>query len=332
MKAVKFYGIGDVRTDDIPAVVAPDDQALIQVLYGGICGSDLHIYRKGMFVEKLEETMGHEFVGRIISSPEGSGFQPGDMVVGDPRVPCGQCQSCWEGTPHRCDALGFIGEVRPGGFAELLALEPEKLVLVPEGTDPKRAAVAEPLAVAVHACRAIAASEPKNVAVVGAGPIGLLITCLLKGEYKIEQVSVVDRDDFRRSMAVRAGADRAEADLSDFDIKFDCAIDAVGLEVVLNAAINAVRPGGSIYISAIYEHLPVVDVNALVSAEKRIFGNNAYSFQDLEEAVRLIAAGNLDLDWLVTRILPADQAAEGFRLLTAPAKTDLKILLDFNGE
>ena len=331
MKAVKFYGVGDVRTEEIPPVVPEEGQALIRVLYGGICGSDLHIYRKGMFVEKLGETMGHEFVGQVISAPPSSGLEPGTLVVGDPRVPCGRCQACREGDTHRCASLGFIGEVRPGCFAQLLALESEKLIPLPPETDRKQAALCEPLAVAVHACRGIMTVNPKRVLVVGAGPIGLLITALLKQVYHVEEVVVSDLDQFRRKQAVLAQADRTAADMSQAGVGFDCAVDAVGREEALAGTLGAVRPGGAVFISAIYEHLPVVDINTMVSNEQSLRGNNAYSFTDLQEAARLIGGGEVQLGWLVTSVLPADQADEAFRRLTAREKRDLKILLDFQG-
>lgn len=329
MLAVRFHGIGDVRTEQVDDIVPEENQALIDVLYGGICGSDLHIFRKGMFVERLGEIMGHEFTGRIRTAPAGSGLSAGDLVVGDPRVPCGRCTACRKGDTHRCASLGFIGEVRPGCFAQLLALEPEKLIRLPPETDPVQAAVSEPLAVAVHACRAIAAGSPESVLVTGAGPIGLLTAFLLKHEYGIPHVAAADRDILRLEMAEQAGADELVKDLSLVENRFDCAVDAVGAEVTLNSSLAAVLPGGTVFVSAIYETLPVVDVNAMVSAEKQLRGNNAYSFQDLQEAARLIGEGRLDLRWLITSVLPAREAPQAFSLLTAPEKRDLKILLDF---
>lgn len=307
-------------------------QALIQVLYGGICGSDLHIYRKGMFVQGTGETMGHEFVGRVLSVPAEGPIKVGDIVVGDPRVPCGHCQACLEGDTHRCAELGFIGEVRPGCFAQLLALEPDKLIVLSPGVELRQAALCEPLAVAVHACKGIIKTAPRRILVVGAGPIGLLTAYLLKNVYHAEWVSVVERDSLRRSFAARSGADQAAAEFSEAGGGFDCAVDAVGVSGILDGALRAVRPGGSVFVSAIYETLPVFDINALVSGEQRLLGNNAYSFDDLREAARLISDQAVKLDWLVTRTMPADQAAEAFRLLTGKEKSDLKILLDFQAK
>lgn len=328
MKAVRFYGVGDVRVEDIEQVQPNARQALVKIIYGGVCGSDLHIYREGMFVEKIPETMGHEFIGRVVSVPAGSSLKKDDIVIGDPRVPCGVCQACRAGYGNRCASLGFIGEVSPGAFAEYLAIEPEKLIPLKKDVDTRQGALAEPLAVAVHACRNIAASHPEKALVAGAGPIGLLIASLLKKQYCLNKVAVADIDAMRLKKAISAGADETVLSIADTKGEYDCIVDAVGSPAVFSEALTAIAPGGSIYISAIYEKLPKFDVNCFVSNELTLKGNNAYHFEDLKEAAEIINCGKYDFSWLISRILPAEQAAEAFTLLTAKEKKDLKILID----
>ena len=328
MRAVRFFGVGDVRVEDIELTKPNEQQALVNVIYGGICGSDLHIYREGMFVAKIPETMGHEFIGRVISAPYGSSLQKGDIVIGDPRVPCEKCPACQAGDYHRCAALGFIGEVSPGAFAEYLAIKPEKLIPMKNDIDMRQGALAEPLAVAVHACRSIISSKPKGVLVAGAGPIGLLIALLLKKQYRLPKIAVADIDEYRLQKAVLAGADETVRSIANTAGEYDCIVDAVGSPNVLNAALTAVSPGGSIYILAIYEKLPVFDINLVVGNELTLKGNNAYSFKDLQEAADIINCGNYDFSWLISRVLPVEQASEAFALLTAKEKKDLKILID----
>lgn len=329
MKAVRFYGVGDVRVEDIAPIQPTSQQALVKIIYGGICGSDLHIYRKGMFVKNIPETMGHEFIGRVVSVPEGSELHKGNIVIGDPRVPCYKCQACQVGDYNRCSELGFIGEVSPGAFAEYLAIEPKKLIRLCDDVDTRQGAVAEPLAVAVHACHNIAASHPNRVLVAGAGPIGLLIAYLLKLQYGIAKVAVADIDASRLQKAVLVGADEIVLSIADTTGEYDCIVDAVGSPSVFNTALAAIAPGGGLYISAIYEKLPIFEVNMFVNNELTLSGNNAYSFKDLEEAKEIINCGKYDFSWLVTSVLPVEQAAEAFALLTAKEKKDLKILIDF---
>ncbi|MDO4582072.1 MAG: alcohol dehydrogenase catalytic domain-containing protein [Bacillota bacterium] len=330
MLAVRYYGIGDVRAEQIEQVRPEEGQALIKVIYGGICGSDLHIYRVGMFVEKVPETMGHEFVGEIVSAPAGSGLAAGDLVAGDPRVVCGQCAACLAGLSQSCASLGFIGEVRPGCFGEYVALEAEKLIKFSRKIDAKQAALAEPLAVAVHAARRIAAEKVDNALVVGAGPIGLLIAFLLKHEYHFAQIGVTDIDDYRLGLAEKAGADRTGKDIALLAGQYDVLIDAVGQPKVFHSMLESAKPAARIHVSAVYEHIPECDLNELVHKELALKGNNCYSFADLQEAVDILSAEKYDFSWLISRVLPAARAAEAFALLTAKEKQDMKILLDFS--
>lgn len=328
MKAVRFYGISDVRVEEIEMVKPDSQQALVKIIYGGICGSDLHIFREGMFVEKVPETMGHEFIGRVVSVPPGTALKSGDLVIGDPRVPCNQCLACRSGDYHRCEALGFIGEVSPGGFAEYLAIKPEKLIRFENQIDLKQGALAEPLAVAVHACRNICETSVNKVLIAGAGPIGLLIAFLLKKQYNIPEVTVADLDAYRLDKAKVAGADYTTEQISEIKSEYDCAVDAIGSPAVLNHILNSVKPGGKVYISAIYEKLPIVDINYIVGNELSIKGNNAYSFDDLKMAVNIIDDCQYDLSWIISRIIPIYDAPTGFEMLVSKNKQDLKILID----
>ena len=151
MLAARYHGIGQIRVEHLPQPECGPGQSLVKVVYAGICGSDLHIYRKGMFVSTIPEIMGHEFSGVVAQvGPGVTTLQPGDQVVGDPRVSCGTCPWCRTGAYNLCPALGFIGEVRPGCFAEYLVLEANKLIKIPAAVELRRAALVEPLAVALH--------------------------------------------------------------------------------------------------------------------------------------------------------------------------------------
>jgi threonine dehydrogenase-like Zn-dependent dehydrogenase len=160
-----------------------------------------------------------------------------------------------------------------------------------------------------------------------------LIAYLLKRHYGFVKVGVVDRDAFRMGKAKQVGADvtaASTAEAVEAVGQFGCAVDAVGVGAVLTDALTTLRHGGYLYISAIYEKLPIVDVNCLVSKELTVIGNNAYTFEDMVEAAEMISSGKLDLSWLVTRVLPALDAHDAFKLLTNQDKIDLKILLKFH--
>jgi len=149
--ALRFYGVGDVRVENIPNPTYSPKEVLVKVEYAGICGSDLHIFKKGMFVKSTPITMGHEFSGVIEAvGSEVSELSPGDHVIGDPRVSCNNCKWCHAGSYNLCPELGFIGEVLPGSFAEYIVIDSKKLFKIPSSINLKDAALVEPWAVVLH--------------------------------------------------------------------------------------------------------------------------------------------------------------------------------------
>lgn len=331
MIAVRYYAPKDIRVEDVPLPVPEANQALIKVIYGGICGSDLHIYREGMFMTYAPETLGHEFIGRVESAPEGSGFEKGDLVTGHPGVYCGECLPCQNGDKLHCLGISFIGECRPGCFAEYIALDTDILIRFANNVDLVQAGVVEPVTVALHATKRINCKPEDKVAVFGGGPIGLLIAYLLKSIYKVASVSIIDIDPYRREHAKKCGADEILSDYQDSKYQsFNRVIDCAGAEIALNLAFEAVDPEGTVFITALYEHLPVVDLNLVVNKEIKLIGNNAYTFAEMVEAVELVGSGKYDFSWLVSNIVPVQEASKAFESLAAKAKKDIKILLSFN--
>ena len=148
MKTARYYGIEDIRCEELPIPNCGEKDVLIKVAYAGICGSDLHIYKKGMIIQNIPETMGHEFSGTVIKTgSKVHSLQAGDRVTANPMVTCGNCIACRTGHRGSCETLGFIGEVRPGCFAEYIALPQEDVIKAPPDIDLKKLALAEPLAV-----------------------------------------------------------------------------------------------------------------------------------------------------------------------------------------
>jgi len=325
--AARYYGIGQVRTEDIPRPVCGPGQALIKVAYAGICGSDLHIFRKGMFVTSIPETMGHEFSGVVEEIGEGvTEVRPGDHVVGDPRVSCGGCRWCRQGAFNLCPGLGFIGEVAPGCFAEYLVLDAKKLLKVPPGVDLRRAALVEPLAVALHIAGQGRFSGGGHLGVVGAGPIGLL-TLIVARAMQVKRVTVIDVAPGRLELAGRLGAATVTSFPEDAEDAPDVVVEAVGLEATLSGAVRWLRPKGRLVMAGLYEEKVVLDPNDIVVKELELLGVDAYETADLQMAVKLLADEAVEVDPLISHVLPLESAAAGFALLTAADKAACKILL-----
>ena len=393
MKALRWYGIHDVRTEEIDKPAPARGEVLIRVLYAGICGSDLHIYNKAMFIQNIPETMGHEFFGIVEDVSQAdqpgrkSGFKEGDLVIANPMMTCGECDSCRRGDFNTCEALGFIGEVRQGCFAKYICLPEDRLIHVPKYVDKyadmEKMALAEPLAVAVNVCNraglsaclkipgsgadglssdkpaceglssdgfssggpssdGFSSGEPSpaklssgrqeaqtadqvSLAIIGAGPIGLLTAALARQVCGIHNVTVVNRSETRRNIAARLGA-RALPALPD-DARFDKVVEAAGSPATLRLALEHVRAGGQVLAVSVFEDGDCpIDANLIVGFQITLTGCNCYTTEDLVTAVDLLASGRIDVSPIITDIISLDEGKAAFEKLCAKEKTAAKIL------
>ncbi len=326
MKAARYYGIQDVRYEEVEKPACGPDEALIKVAYAGICGSDLHIYNKGMFIQNIPETMGHEFAGIIEAvGDQVKGFAPGDAVIANPMVPCMACESCRNGSYNTCEALGFIGEVRPGCFGEYIAIAQDTLIPVPAQADLKQVALAEPLAVALNICKRADFKPEDRVALIGVGPIGLLTILAAKTLYGVREITAVDISQARLDLAGQVGASSVCTQLPE-GLTFNKVIDAAGQPITFNTAVRHVEANGVLYVVSIFEKDFIFDINTLVSKQATLVGCNVYTRQNLEDAVQVIAEGKLDVSPIISRVFDITQCAEAFQLLNSADKSVAKVL------
>lgn len=327
MLAARYYGIGQVRAENIPKPTCGPGQALVKVAYAGICGSDLHVFRKGMFITSIPETMGHEFSGVVEQIGEGvTEVHPGDHVVGDPRVSCGACRWCGEGDYNMCPGLGFIGEVIPGCFAEYLVLDTKKLLIIPDTLELRRAVLVEPLAVALHIAGLGRFSGAEHLGIVGAGPIGLL-TVLAAKTMQVRRITVIDVSPDRLELAGRLGAAMMNSFPAGEGSAPDVVVEAVGLEATLAGALGWLKPRGRLVMSGLYEDKITIDPNDIVVKELELAGVDAYETGDLKKAIELLAVGMPEVDQVITHVLPLESAASAFDMLISADKKACKILL-----
>lgn len=330
MLAVRYHGIENIKVEDVAEPDYGPYEVLVRVKYAGICGSDLHIYRKGMFITSVPEIMGHEFVGVVEEvGSKVNNIKPGDYVVGDPRVSCGRCRWCREGNYHLCPQLGFIGEVSPGCFAEFIVMSEKKLFKVPEHVNLKLAALTEPLAVALHIAERGAFSAGYRLGIVGAGPIGLLTQIVAKSLYSIDDITVIDISPERLEIAKKIGAREIWRSIPESDsMGVDIVVEAAGNEATLNNALKWVNPGGTLVMAGIYENRVDFDPNKIVYKEVKAFGVNAYKTSDIEKAIKIIAEEKANIKPVITHVLPLESAAEGFAMLATEKRKDaVKVIL-----
>ncbi len=325
MKTARYYGIGDIRCEEQPLPEYGENDVLIRVAYAGICGSDLHIYKKGMFIQNIPETMGHEFSGTVVKTgSEVKDLACGDRVTANPMVACGSCIACRSGYRGSCESLGFIGEVRPGCFAEYITLPEQDVVKAPSGIDLKKLALAEPLAVALNICEKASPSPQDKILIAGPGPIGLLTALALRKTCGAEHLTVLGRSPARLALAKKLGMNAT--DQLENDAYFDLVIEAAGSESALQTALTHALPGGKLCVVSIFEDDFVFDINALVAKQLTLIGCNVYETHHIEKATELLADGTIDPLPLVTDTCDLTECRDAFARLCSREKTAGKIL------
>lgn len=260
MKAIVIHAAKDLRIEERPEEAPGPGEVLIRLLAGGVCGSDLHYYNHGGFgTVRLREPMilGHEVAGEVAALGEGvAGLALGDLVAVSPSRPCGTCRYCLEGLPNQCLNMRFYGSAMPfphiqGAFRERLVASASQCVKA-EGLTPAEAAMAEPLAVTLHATRRAGEMLGRRVLVTGCGPIGCLAILAARRAGAAEIVAT-DLSAFTLALAAKVGADRVidlsetpdglagyAADKGHFHVHYECS----GASAALAAGIAALRPRG----------------------------------------------------------------------------------------
>ncbi len=319
MRAAMLHGVRDLRIERAPKPERAPDEVLLRVRAVGVCGSDLHYYLEGAIgATKSAEPfiLGHEFAAEVV---EGGDLPPGTLVAVDPSRPCGACEWCAAGHPNLCPNVEFAG-VPPyqGALAEYITARPDELVALPEGFDAATAALLEPLGIAIHALDLARLKPMESVAVLGAGPIGLLIMQVARW-CGAGQLSVIEPLEYRRKLAVKLGADAAFASWEELK----AATGGRGVDVVLEAttsplgpqhAAETVRIGGRLVLVGIPEgdqftlNASLVRRKGLSIKLSRRMGH-VYS-----RAVQMVERGQVDLAALATHRFGLEGTPEAFAL------------------
>ncbi|WP_410015482.1 L-idonate 5-dehydrogenase [Sodalis sp. C49] len=259
-KACFAYSEKDIRVEQ-RELEYQDEDVLVKVDRGGICGSDIHYYqhgRAGMSVLKHPMVVGHEFVGVVSKAPVDSNLRVGQRVAVNPSQPCNHCVFCLEGKQNLCSAMRFMGSAQfdphvNGGFSEYVVAAVKQCIPYDEHAEPKVIAFAEPLAVAIHAVNAAGTLVGKKVLVIGAGPIGCLILAAALSAGAAEAVAC-DVSDRCLTLAAQMGATATfnpmNKDSAAFYQRdrgyFDVVFEASGSPAAISSTVALTRPAGTV--------------------------------------------------------------------------------------
>jgi 2-desacetyl-2-hydroxyethyl bacteriochlorophyllide A dehydrogenase len=333
VKAALFYGGADIRVSEMPDPIPGAGEVLVRVRAAGICGSDLHGYRRTGGAVVAPYTSGHELAGEVaMLGPGVTDVRVGQRVGVEPRhlVGCGYCRWCRRGDYHLCPTRGRSGEMHlhSTGFAEY-SLEPaNKVYPLPEGLPLEHSAILDVYACAVHALHLAPVKIGDTVVVQGAGPIGLTAVEM----YKLAgagQVMVFGRHERSLQVARAVGADatidsmQVDPVAAVMDLTHgqgaDVVVEAVGGAAATFAAdVRMATRGGTIVIIGMFQQPQAIDMGEGMRKEIRLLFSNSYSlWQGMPEfgmALDLMAAGKLKPAEYITHRVPLARIADGFAL------------------
>jgi L-iditol 2-dehydrogenase len=327
MRAARLYGVCDIRVAD---EAAPDDvppgHSLVRVTSVGLCGSDLHWFAEGGIGDAVLASplvLGHEFAGVVERGP-----LAGRRVAVDPAIPCGACASCFDGHPNLCPTVRFAGHgVTDGGLRELMVWPDSRLHPLPDGISDAGGAALEPLGVAIHAFDLGHVRLGARVAVVGCGPIGLLIVQLARAA-GATSVLAVEPLPHRRRAALEMGADAAvpPGEVEQVTADYDVAFEVAGTDPAVDAALHLVRPGARVVLAGI----PDGDRTSFSASTARRKGLSLILVRRMKDvyprAIALVERGLVDVESLVTGRYPLDEAAKAFT--SAVERAGLKTVIE----
>ncbi|MER6123101.1 alcohol dehydrogenase catalytic domain-containing protein [Streptomyces sp. NPDC001795] len=325
----------EVGWETAPAPVAGPGEVLVRTSLVGVCGSDTHAaLGRHPFIE-LPYRPGHEVVGVIAATGSGvESMRVGDRVVVEPNLYCGSCFQCRSGRYNICRQLKVFGYQVPGGLAELFTIPADRVHILPDAMSDTQAALIEPLATPLAAIAKAGDLRGRTVAILGAGPIGLLLLAAARHQ-GAAKVAVTDLLASKRARALRLGADAVfPADSPDLvtaahdalegaaDVVFDC----VSRESSLPQAVDLVTKGGLVVVVGV--GLPgttPVRIDLIQDREIRLAGSLMYVAEDFAQAMSLIGSGGVDVDELVTATFPFHEADKAFAASCDPEQ--VKVLI-----
>ena len=341
MKALVLTEYNCLKYMDVPEPSIGPEEVLVEVKACGICGSDVHGVDGSTGRRIPPIIMGHEAAGVVARVGTAvSGLRPGDRVTFDSMICCGRCPFCRQGASNLCDRRQVLGVSCPefrreGAFAELVAVPQHIVYPLPPELSFERAAMAEPLSVAVHAVNRLQLRLGETAVVFGAGIIGLLAIQALRAA-GCGRLFAVDVRQERLELAQRLGADCALcAQGSDVAAEIrrltggtgaDVAIEAVGVPQTVAQAINSVRKGGRVALVGNVSPQAELPLQAVVTREVTLLGCCA-SAGEYPACLEMIARGRIDVDPLLSAVAPLAEGAQWFQRLRDPKEKLLKVVL-----
>ena len=340
--AVVAHAAGDLRIEDVPVPAPGAGEAVVEVAFGGICGSDLHYWLHGAAGESVLRApmvLGHEIVGTVLhAAADGTGPAAGTPVAVHPATPGPGAARYPEDRPNLSPGCTYLGSAArfphtDGAFSRYATLPARMLRPLPEDLSLRTAALAEPASVAWHAVARAGDVRGKTALVIGSGPIGALAVAVLK-RAGARRIVAVDMHPKPLGIALTVGADEvlkgdeAEAIAA---VEADVVIESSGSHHGLASALRgAVRGGRVVMVGLLPSGPQPVLISLAITRELELLGSFRFN-AEIDEVIDALADGTLFVDPVTTHEFPLGRALEAFAVAGNSAESG-KVLLDFSPE
>lgn len=329
---------GKIEFREVPIPEIGEQEVLVKIMKIGICGSDIHVYHGEHPFTSYPVTQGHEVSGMVEKIGSGvSGLSVGQKVTIQPQVVCGECYPCRHGKYNLCEELKVMGFQTTGVASHYFAVDAAKVTPLPEEMSFDEGAMIEPLAVAVHAVKRAGDVKGAKIAVLGAGPIGILVAQTAKG-MGAESVMITDVSDLRLKKAKECGADFCvntkdknfgEAMLEHFgpdkaDVIYDCA----GNNITMGQAIQYARKGSTIILVAVFAGLGQVDLAVLNDHELDLNTSMMYRNEDYLDAIRLVNEKKVLLAPLISGHFAFKDYLKAYEYIDDNRESTMKVIIN----
>lgn len=321
MKAIIFPDVAQIALETVADPTPAPDEVVVKVAQAGICGTDLHIY-SNVYLSQFPIIPGHEFSGEVVAigNNVSMDLKIGDRVTVDPNLYCMQCDFCRNEMANHCLNWVGIGVTRNGGFAEYINVPARACYRLPDSLTAEQAAFIEPLACVVYALKRFPISPADNVLLIGAGPMGLLLTQALRHS-NAANITVVEKQPQRLALAgqmgatniVAANADQTDALKAIAPYGFDAVIDATGVPKVIEGAFQYLKPRGRFLQFGVTPNNARIEISPfdIFNNDWTIVGSFALCYTFLP-AIDWLANGVIDVSQLVSHTVPMSGFAQAF--------------------
>ena len=336
MKTVLIEKPFEIAVTDTEMPVAKEGEAILKVLYCGVCGADVASYTGNQPFTTYPRIPGHEFSAQIVSIPENDkGLKAGDIVTANPYFNCGECYSCQRGFVNCCTDNQTMGVQRDGSFREYIAMPVER-IYDGKGLSAKELALVEPFTISYHALHRAAVKPGDKVLVVGAGPIGLF--ALISAKAQGAEVYVADVLDGRLEKATHFGADgvinSTKSDIVEEAMRitngngFDVCVEACGQSVTFLHCIDCAAFAANIILIGNGKKETTFLHSILLKKELNVFGSRNSYAKDFREVIDLIASGKVNVLDMVSAVYPMAEADVAFKALANNDGSLAKVLIE----